>query len=578
MSVLASQSDSASPAPVQPHVLVLDDQFAIRMMLGDVLQAHHYRTSLAQNIEEARVLLDREAFDAIIVDIFLDNRENGLSLLPQIRDLQPYTPTIVISGMANMDHVLEALKAGAYDMITKPFNIVDVVNVVARAVDKKNMAMENVRLVEALRQERDNLEERVQAATRDLKDKVEMLRLLNQQVTTMFEMSQTHNGDGSSEGMLRRVFDLLRRMIDFEGSFCVVYDIVAQEITLTHTDGNSVKEICEAMTRLFRENSGRLIEIAASHEHLPFREINGMIRQLYPGQWPDHDVMLMPLYVHQTLLGVVGLIRRERSAHLSESEERILALAIAHFLSAFEQRSYVARTKQLAGLGELISEIAHDLRHPMTALRGASRILLDGWRDEVRRNRCLEEIQGNLIRMESMVSELVNFYNPKEMNMVPVDLNSLLDKAINVSQFLLEQKEIQVTREYEEGPIQILGLTRNLVEAFVNLISNACQAMEPGGRLTFRTSAVLDENQRQRLLASGRLPAQYVMAQIEDNGCGIPEENRDRIFRRFFTTRPEGHGLGLAAVQRIVKKNLGQIHYESVVGQGTTFYLYLPKA
>ena len=102
--------------------------------------------------------------------------ENGLTLIPRLRELQPHTPAIVISGNAAMDHVMEALKAGAYDMLIKPFNIIDVLHVVARAVDKKALAMENVRLVAELRRERDTLEERVHEATRDLQDKIEILR------------------------------------------------------------------------------------------------------------------------------------------------------------------------------------------------------------------------------------------------------------------------------------------------------------------------------------------------------------------------------------------------------------------
>ena len=182
----------------------------------------------------------REAkFDAIIVDIFLAEGGYGLSLLPDIKELQPNTPAIVISGMAGTDEVMKALKAGAYDMLMKPFNMIDVVNVVARAVEKKQMADENRRLMDALRQERDLLENRVQGATRDLQEKVEILRLMNQQLATMFEMSQMNSEDGSSEGMLRRVFELLRRMIDFEGAYCVVYDIVARGISLSYAEGEA---------------------------------------------------------------------------------------------------------------------------------------------------------------------------------------------------------------------------------------------------------------------------------------------------------------------------------------------------
>jgi signal transduction histidine kinase/DNA-binding response OmpR family regulator len=568
----------APRTPGAPQVLILDDQQSIRNLLRDVLEANGYHVSLAQNIGEADALLEREPFDTVMVDIFLGAHERGLSLLPRIAKLQPQTPTIVISGMANMDHVIEALKAGAYDMLLKPFNIMDVLHVVARAVEKKRMAEENVRLVEALRRERDLLELRVRAATCDLEEKVETLRQVNQQISTMFEMSQMPSGDGSSEGLIRNIFESMRRIIDFEGAFCVVYDIKAVDITLTHSEGPAMKGFCEAMTALFRDQGGALVELAESEEHLPIMNLQAAIRQLFPGAWPGEDIMLMPLHVHQTLMGVVGVLRGQRATHLTQVEERILALAISHFLAALEQRSFIARTGQLAGLGELISEIAHDLRHPMTALRGASHILEGGWRDEAKRNRCLDEIQNNLGRMESLVSELVNFYNPKEMNMVPVDVHALLDKALAIGGPLLEQKRIEVVRQFGGAPLRILGLTRNLIEAFINLIANACQAMADGGRLRLATTAELSEAQRHRLRQQGRQPGNYILIKIEDNGCGIPDEHKERVFHRFFTTRPEGHGLGLAAVQRIIKKNLGHVDLESQVGVGTTFFLFLPKA
>ena len=577
---LAQQTDESkdqgdAPAAL-PHVLVLDDQLAIRNLLHEVLSSNHYRVSLTKSLAEAKALIETQAFDAVIVDIFLSDTESGLHLLPFVHEHQPNTPAIVISGMARMDHVIEALKAGAYDMLCKPFNIIDVLHVVARGVEKKQMADENTRLVEALRQERNLLEQRVDEATQDLKEKVETLRLLNEQIAAMLELSQT---TGSAGGVLRRVFEMLRRMIDFEGAFCVLYDIRARGINLSYSEGTGVDQICASMTELFRVNGQSLAELAETAGHLPVNHLQGAIRAKFPDTWPGERLMIVPLHVYQTLMGVVGLIRRPGAPmHISASEERILSLVLSHFLAAFEQRQYVARTGQLAGLGELISEIAHDLRHPMTAMRGASQILHDHWAQPKKRNRCIGEIQTNLSRMESLVSELVTFYNPKELNMLPVDLSDLLDKAIEVCRSPLEQKRIQVVRSYQEKPITILGLTRNLIEAIVNLISNACQAMDEGGRLEISSNRRLGDKHQDRLRGVGRQPAQFVVVTIRDNGCGIPEDHMDRVFLRFFTTRPEGHGLGLSAVQRIIKKNLGHIHLESKEGQGATFYIYLPKA
>lgn len=564
-----------------PRILVIDDQDVILSLLEEVLTSNQYEVQLARDLNEARYWIQTDPFDALIVDIYLGPNQSGLDLLPALRQRQPHTPAIVISGQARMNDVVVALKAGAYDLITKPFNIIDVLHSVGRAVEKKQMAGENQRLLQELRNERDRLEERVNEATSDLKDKVETLRLLNEQVATMLEMGQANLQDLSSEAVLQRIFELLGRLIVFQGAFCVVYDTKVGDVTLSYHNSEAVRPFCQNMTHVFREHIQPLVQLVEASDRLPIQPFKHQLQACYPdGQIPER-LMLMPLHVPQTLLGVTGLLRPERpAAPLSHGEERMLGLAISHFLGALEQRNFIARTGQLAGLGELISEIAHDLRHPLTSLRGASRILRSRWDHAGKRERCLEEIQGNLSRMESLVSELVNFYNPREMNMVPLDLHELLEKALQVTEPLIRQKNIQVLRHFDGScPLMILGLSRNLMEAFINLITNACHAMDkPQSRLTVSTCTELTREDRHYLKGTGRAPAFYVRASIADNGVGISEENREKIFRRFFTTRPEGHGLGLSAVTRIVKKNLGHVHMSTEPGKGTTFNIYLPKA
>ena len=585
---LTNLDPSSAPAPAPgfsvtrpqwpARILVLDDQFEIRSMLEEVLLTDGHQVSLAADLAEARALILKESFDSVIIDIYLGAGECGLDFIPDLAQHQPHTPSIVISGMAQMDDVMRALKAGAYDMLCKPFNILDVLRVVGRAVEKKRMAEENERMAQALKAERDLLEDRVNEATHDLQEKVESLRLLNEQLATIFELSQAPLADNSSEAVLRRIFGLLRRVIDFKAGFCVVYDIKAHGLNLTYAEGDEIGDYASTMAAVIRDHINPLVELAESGEHLPVESVQRAIIGYCPPEWSLNDLMLVPLHVHQALLGVVGLIRHSGSSLMTRAEQRITGLAISHFLAAFEQRSFIARTGQLAGLGELISEIAHDLRHPMTALRGAAGLLNEGWRDDQKRHRCLDELFGNLSRMESLVSELVNFYNPKEMNMVPIDLHALLTQALKITHSLLEQKDIQVDCHFDGESLMILGLSRNLMEAIINLISNACQAMEPQGRLTVETHTMLDETQRKMLLHTGRHPAGFICLMIGDNGCGIPEENMEKVFHRFFTTRPEGHGLGLSAVMRIVKKNLGHIALESKPGEGTRFYIYLPKA
>ncbi len=566
--------------PLDPpaHVLVLDDQAAIRELFVEVFVSNGYRITTAGTLAEARAELERGRFDVVVADIFLQNPECGLDLLPAVRELQPNTPSIVISGMASMDHVIEALKAGAYDMLCKPLNVIDMLRVVARAAEKKRMADENDRLMEALRRERDLLEQRVSEATRDLEETIGTLRALNEQMGTIFELSQAPAVLTSSEHALRRIFDLLRRLIDFDETFCVIYDLNAHELHLAFSQGETGDRLREEMSALLRTDGEVIHALARENHTLRVDRYVAEVWRRYPGTHSAREVMLMPLHVHEMMTGLVGLIRKSGPSRLTQSEERMIGLAISQLLATIEQRNFITRTGQLASLGELVSEIAHDLRHPLTALRGASRLLVAGWREDARRERCLHEIGNNLARMESMVSELVNFYNPREMNMVPVDLNELVDKSLEVSGAILDQKAIQVERQLAEGPLMVLGLTRNLIEALINLITNACHAMEEGGRLVVTTAERLDEEHAARVRQGGAQPGRYVMVCVADNGCGISEENLKKIFGRFFTTRPEGKGLGLSAVQRVVRKNLGRIHVESHPGQGSKFYIYLPRA
>lgn len=561
-----------------PRILVLDDQFAIRSLFDEVLSANEYEVFLARDLGEARELIRTHEFDTVIVDIFLAEDQSGLDLMPLVRQYQPLTPIIVISGMASTDNVIEALKAGAYDMLTKPFNIIDMLHVVARGIEKKRLAMDNERLLGALRLERDSLEARVNEATRDLQEKIAALHTLNDQISTMFEMSQTAVGEGSSPELMQRIFDLLRRVIEFEGAFCVVYDVRAKGVNLTYADGQSAQLALEHMTDMLVSDRAGLVYMAESADRVDVDQLEARIWELFPNGQRRDELTLMPLHVHRTLIGVLGLVRPEGSPHMTGDHERILGLAISHILAMLEQRNFIARSAQLASLGELIAEIAHDLRNPMTSLRGASKMLVDGWAQEAKRRRCLEEITGNLARMESLVSELVTFYNPKEMNIQPIDLTELMEKSLQVTRGLLDQKRIEVVRRYPIESATVMGLDRNLIEAFVNLIGNACQAMAEGGTLTITIEAHVTDEHPGAGRALRQHPSGYIMVAVADTGCGIPEELRSRIFKRFFTTKPEGHGLGLSAVQRVVKKNLGHIHVDSETGVGTTFFVYLPRA
>lgn len=561
-------------------VLIVDDQKAIRDLLRELLLEQDCESRLADGIPEAMRALHRESFDAVIVDIFLGkDGGSGLDLLPLIRNTQPFAPAIVISGLAEREDVITALKAGAYDLLCKPFNLPEVQKAVANAIEKKVMAEENARLVAQLRLERDLLEERVTEATRDLANKVQTLQTLNEQLSLIFDMSQARSIDAPTQSILEHIISLLGKTIQFKGAFCVVFDLRAKEFSLQHSNTKNAEamagEVRQMLLNHYAELAYATENTGGAHKDV---SLKAAMAKASPSVWPGQGHSLaLPLFVPQTLLGVFGVVDITQPTNLSQAEERVIGFALSNFLAALEERSFLNRTTQLASFGELVTEIAHDLRHPMTSMRGVVKILNDKWDEEEKRTLCLHKIKTDLSRMESLTSELVNFYKPRDMNMAQVDLHDLVDKAIEVSQFLLEQKKTSVARHYGANPSTILGLSRNLVEAFVNLITNGIQAMEPEGTMTFATGTDFTVEKQQWLRQSGRSPEHYLWLSISDTGAGIHPDDLDKIWQRFYTTKSQGTGLGLPAVNRLVRKNLGTISVESEEGRGSTFTIYLPR-
>ncbi len=173
----------------------------------------------------------------------------------------------------------------------------------------------------------------------------------------------------------------------------------------------------------------------------------------------------------------------------------------------------------------------------------------------------LRRILESSQRILRFTQDLVSYARPGKDKPELVQLNALLDRAVGYCEHVVAQAKVSVRREYTELP-PISAVRANLVQVFVNLITNACHAMAPGGQVTLTT----------------RREGQEVLAEVRDTGTGIDPKNLGRIFDPFFTTKEEGKGtgLGLSIVQGIVESHGGRITVDSALGKGTTFTLRLP--
>ncbi len=241
-----------------------------------------------------------------------------------------------------------------------------------------------------------------------------------------------------------------------------------------------------------------------------------------------------------------------------------------------ELEAQLRRSDRLAALGTLAAGLAHEIKNPLMSLRTFTRAILDRLEDARFRESFREVVPRELERINAIVEQLLELARPSRLVLQPVVVPVLLDRVLELYAHQVEAQGIGVAREYARDLPAIAADPDLLHRAVVNLVANALEAMEPGGRLVVR--AGWHHGPDPLGPARGRRPVRRVRIEIEDTGPGIAPQDADKIFDPFFTTKAGGTGLGLALAHKIVEDHGGTITFRSVPGRGTTFRLLLPPA
>jgi signal transduction histidine kinase len=223
-----------------------------------------------------------------------------------------------------------------------------------------------------------------------------------------------------------------------------------------------------------------------------------------------------------------------------------------------EQEHLIQSTK-LAAIGELASNVAHEINNPLTSIIGFTELIKDETNINVVRDN-LRIIEKESMRARDIVRELLRFTRKRPLEIVETDINEAVRDIIPLIEAQARASKVELIAEYGELP-RTQGDPNQLKQVFINLINNSISAMPDGGKLGIVTSRNGDA----------------IMVEIKDTGHGIPEELQARIFEPFFTTKKDkGTGLGLPISFRIIQDHGGRIDLESKEGQGSTFTVYLP--
>ncbi|MEE4600350.1 MAG: ATP-binding protein [Desulfobacteraceae bacterium] len=221
----------------------------------------------------------------------------------------------------------------------------------------------------------------------------------------------------------------------------------------------------------------------------------------------------------------------------------------------------IRRKEKLAAIGGLAAGVAHEIRNPLSSIKGIASYYKskfeDGSEDKEMAGVMIEEVD----RLSRVISELLEFARPTKLNKKLSDMNELLKHSTRLVEQEAAAKKVDIQLNLTSDSIEADVDPDRLTQCFLNLFLNALQAMESGGRLTVSSSTGANGN---------------VAIDIKDNGSGISAEDLSKIFDPYFTTKPKGTGLGLAIVHKIIEAHQGQIKVRSTIGQGTVFSIALP--
>ena len=369
-----------------------------------------------------------------------------------------------------------------------------------------------------------------------------------------------------TESVLRETRDYLDSLIQHSNVPIVVLDrqgrITLFNTAFEHLTGYGADEMLGQLSEALIPEESReealqkINEALAAGEHwealeIPIRCADGRVAICL---WNSSNIYTPD---GKTLLATIAqgqdITQRKRAEEALEERTKELQEA---------QEQLIVKEK-LASVGQLAAGVAHEINNPLGTILLFSDIMCKELPPDDSRRGDLQMIMNETTRCKTIVSDLLNFARQNEVLAQSTDVNTLLCETVEEIKIQPIFEQVQTILRLDPTLPKIQADPAQLKEIFINIMTNAAEAMKGGGSLTITTEPTADE---------------IIKIAFQDTGCGIPKENLSKIFTPFFTTKPigKGTGLGLAIVYGIIKMHRGQIYVESEVGVGSTFTITLP--
>ncbi|MFT5367138.1 MAG: PAS domain S-box-containing protein [Candidatus Latescibacterota bacterium] len=306
-------------------------------------------------------------------------------------------------------------------------------------------------------------------------------------------------------------------------------------------------------------------DIMGQIPELIFAERSDLLRVIDVG-FSQGELVTDVHLVHHMADGGLQYLRVDTS-FLNAQIQTGLVLAVRDVSEVKRSEWEMGQIEKMTALGRLAASVAHEVRNPLGAIDIQLQLLgedLDAVPDALRQKliRRLTIAQTEMKRMDRIVHNFLRFSRTPQLHLENLILNDVVGHVFELVSPEARERNIKLLLELAHDVPAIDGDEDQLAQAVLNMTVNAFQSMVGGGQFVARTWVDLEANQ--------------VCLALSDTGCGISDTEIDRIFEFYYTTKDEGTGLGLSIVQRIIYQHGGHLDVDSRVGEGTTFYIYLP--
>jgi signal transduction histidine kinase/DNA-binding response OmpR family regulator len=546
-----------------PRILVVDDEETVADLCQEFLGAEGYELKVARSGEAAIRLLPEMRPDVVLTDINMPGL-TGLEVMRYAKEADPEVCVVVLTGHASTATAIDALRQGAYDYVTKPFDLEAVHKIIKSGLAHRRLKVLNRELIEELRRKNEILQHHEQ----ELRERV---RIATEQMTTLYEVGkeisanlelgprlevicqkavETTGGRGSV------VFLKRDAEADFVAAAAHGVEAASQQAPATFVDGESDLGVSALEQRVIRR---------ASHG-------DGFI--VVPGLAAGVDsIVALPMVAESQVIGVLTVV--DKPGGFTDDDASFLALFASQSAIAVRNSQLFENTKSLDRLkSEFVAVVSHEIRTPLTSVKGAIELLTDEryFKNGEQQLKLLAIAHANTERLLMLIGDILDF-SKLESGSLPMHferqrIEAVVTQAAQNLRMLLEEKRIQLEVTMASDLPDLMIDPNRITQVVTNLLSNAIKFSPAEGRL--------------QITVENRGP--MVRVGVHDRGEGISPENLPKLFQKFTqidstsTRRAGGTGLGLVICKGIVEQHGGQMSVESAPGEGSVFYFTLPPA